>query len=60
MRLSTNFDTRQAFYYSLIAAYILFILLMTMRSIKRDRQLSTIENQIGQLREMVASEGLDA
>jgi len=61
MRLSTtNMDTRKALYYAGLAAYLVFMVAMMQRSIRRDRQLSAIDRQTRQLREMAVSGGFQA
>jgi len=55
-----SMNTRKAAYYAVIAAYVVFIVAMLLRSQRQDRQLSAIDRRTRQLREMPASGRFDA
>ncbi|ALJ99666.1 hypothetical protein BGV91_gp03 [Haloarcula californiae icosahedral virus 1] len=55
-----SMNTQKAVYYSLLAAYVVFMVAMLLRSQRTDRQLSAIDRRTRQLREMAATGGFDA
>lgn len=42
-------DTQKAVYYSLLAAYVVFMVAMVARSQRRDRQISTMKRNLEHL-----------
>jgi uncharacterized membrane protein YvbJ len=61
MKVDTrNMDTRTAACYAVLAAYVVFLILMFYRSQRQDRQLSAIDRRTKHLRDAVASGGFDA
>jgi len=54
-----SMNTRKAAYYAVLAAYIVFMVAMLLRSQRTDRQLSNIENRVEHINRIAASGGLD-
>lgn len=57
MRVSTM-NTRKAAYYGLLAAYVVFMVAMVLRSQRTDRQLAAIDRRTKHLRDAAVSGGV--